>query len=84
MTKFYSESLFRTLKYCPWWPENGFHTIDDARSWASRFARWYNVEHKHSGIKYVTPNERHRGLDVKILAARKSVYRLAHQQHPEH
>ncbi|EMD3482157.1 transposase [Salmonella enterica] len=68
----------------PWWPENGFHTIDDARSWVSRFARWYNVEHKHSGIKYVTPNERHRGLDVKILATRKSVYRLAHQQHPEH
>jgi hypothetical protein len=40
-------------------------------------------EHKHSGIKYVTPDERHQGLDVKILAARKSVYRLAHQQHPE-
>ncbi|EMD3628216.1 transposase, partial [Salmonella enterica] len=50
--------MFRTLKYFPWWPENGFHTIDDARSWVSRFARWYNVEHKHSGIKYVTPNER--------------------------
>ncbi|EBU9820083.1 hypothetical protein DM334_14600 [Salmonella enterica subsp. enterica serovar Newport] len=33
----YSESLFRTLKYCPWWPENGFHTIDDARAWVSRF-----------------------------------------------
>lgn len=41
------------------------------------------LEHKHSGIKYVTPDERHRGLDVKILATRKSVYRLAHQQHPE-
>ncbi|EAA6922984.1 transposase [Salmonella enterica] len=45
----YSESLFRTLKYCPWWPESGFHIIDDARSWVSRFANWYNVEHKHSG-----------------------------------
>ncbi len=79
----YSESLFRTLKYCPWWPENGFHTIDDARAWVSRFENWYNVEHKHSEIKYVTPDERHRNLDVKILANRKSVYRLAHQQHPE-
>ncbi|MBL5912423.1 IS3 family transposase [Enterobacter asburiae] len=79
----YSESLFRTLKYCPWWPENGFHTIDDARAWVSRFVNWYNLEHKHSGIKYVTPDERHRGLDMKILAARKSVYMLAHQQHPE-
>lgn len=79
----YSESLFRTLKYCPWWPENSFHTIDDARAWVSRFVNWYNLEHKHSRLKYVTPDERHRGLDMKILAARKSFYRLAHQQHPE-
>ena len=79
----YSESLFRTLKYRPWWPENGFHKIDDARAWVSRFVNWYNLEHKHSGIKYVTPDERHRGLDMKILAARKSIYMLAHQQHPE-
>lgn len=42
----YSESLFRTIKYCPWWPENGFRTIDEARSWLSRFTRWYNLEHK--------------------------------------
>ncbi|EEO9935929.1 hypothetical protein SFE98_004250 [Salmonella enterica] len=41
--------MFRTLKYCPWWPESGFHIIDDARSWVSRFANWYNVEYKHSG-----------------------------------
>ncbi|HIB1590417.1 TPA: integrase core domain-containing protein [Salmonella enterica subsp. enterica serovar Muenchen] len=79
----YSESLFRTLKYCPWWPEDCFHTMDDEREWISRFANWYNVEHKHSGIKYVTPYERHRGLNVKILASRKSVYSLSHQQHPE-
>ncbi|EMY2016282.1 transposase, partial [Salmonella enterica] len=79
----YSESLFRTLKYCPWWPENGFRTIDDVRAWINRFVNWYNLEHKHSGIKYVTPDERHRGLDVKILAARKSVYRQAQKQHPE-
>ncbi|WP_157914730.1 integrase core domain-containing protein, partial [Escherichia coli] len=46
----YSESLFRTLKYCPWWPENGFRTIDDARVWVNRFVNWYNFEHKHSGI----------------------------------
>ncbi|HHR8285274.1 TPA: integrase core domain-containing protein, partial [Salmonella enterica subsp. enterica serovar Muenchen] len=75
--------LFRTLKYCPWWPENGFRTIDDVRAWINRFVNWYNLEHKHSGIKYVTPDERHRGLDVKILAARKSVYRQAQKQHPE-
>ncbi len=79
----YSESLFRTLKYCPWWPENGFRTIDDARVWVNRFVNWYNFEHKHSGIKYVTPAERHQGNDMKILAARKAVYQLAREQHPE-
>ena len=79
----YSESLFRTLKYCPWWPVNGFQTIDDARAWVARFVSWYNVEHKHSGIKYVTPDERHRGVDTRILSARKEVYQLARQQHPE-
>lgn len=35
----YSESLFRTLKYCPWWPENGFRTIDDARVWVNQFCK---------------------------------------------
>ncbi|EIK8162742.1 IS3 family transposase [Escherichia coli] len=79
----YSESLFRTLKYCPWWPENGFRTINDARVWVNRFVNWYNFEHKHSGIKYVTPAERHQGNDMKILAARKAVYQLAREQHPE-
>ncbi|EFN8288123.1 transposase [Escherichia coli] len=79
----YSESLFRTIKYCPWWPENGFRTIDEARSWLSRFMRWYNLEHKHSGIKYVTPDERHRGIDAQILEARKKVYREARKRHPE-
>ncbi|MCY1700964.1 integrase core domain-containing protein [Lelliottia sp. SL45] len=79
----YSESLFRTLKYCPWWPENGFQTIDDARACVTRFVGWYNLEHKHCGIKYVTPDERHHGADTGILSARKVVYKLARQQHPE-
>ncbi|EFB1629712.1 transposase [Escherichia coli] len=71
------------IKYCPWWPENGFRTINDARIWVNRFVNWYNFEHKHSGIKYVTPAERHQGNDMKILAARKAVYQLAREQHPE-
>ncbi|MEO2228379.1 integrase core domain-containing protein [Escherichia coli] len=80
----YSESLFRTIKYCPWWPENGFRTIDEARSWLSRFMRWYNLEHKHSGIKYVTPGYNAiAGIDVQILEARKKVYREVCQRHPE-
>ncbi|HHZ6381599.1 TPA: hypothetical protein ACWK8O_003937, partial [Escherichia coli] len=53
-------------------------TIDEARSWLSRFMRWYNLEHKHSGIKYVTPDERHRGIDVQILeAGKKFIAKLA-------
>ncbi|MCT8342326.1 IS3 family transposase [Photorhabdus kleinii] len=79
----YSESLFRTLKYCPWWPENGFSNIDEARNWVTRFVSWCNFEHKHSGIKYVTPDERHRGIDTQILLNRKAVYLAAHQHHPE-
>ncbi|EKN8423629.1 transposase [Escherichia coli] len=75
--------MFRTLKYCPWWPENGFRTMGDARVWVNRFVNWYNFEHKHSGIKYVTPAERHQGNNMKILAARKAVYQLAREQHPE-
>ncbi|EHB4372317.1 transposase, partial [Escherichia coli] len=83
VTLLYSESLFRTIKYCSWWPENGFRTIDEARSWLSKFTQWYNLEHKHSGIKYVTPDERHRGIDAQILEARKKVYREARKRHPE-
>ncbi|MCW1830250.1 hypothetical protein OLZ31_26020 [Enterobacter asburiae] len=59
------------------------HAITEDGEWVSRSVNWYNLEHKHSGSKYVTPDERHRGLDMKILAARKSVYMQAHQQHPE-
>ncbi|MXF08880.1 transposase, partial [Escherichia coli] len=43
--------------------------MDEARNWLSRFMRWYNLEHKHSGIKYVTPDERHRGIDAQIREA---------------
>ncbi|EFC4440291.1 hypothetical protein D9D17_23285 [Escherichia coli] len=74
-----SVSLFRTFKYSPWGPENGFLTIDDAWEWVNRFVNWYNSEHKHYGIKYVTPAGRHQGNDI----ARKAVYQPACEQHPE-
>ena len=70
----YSESLFKTVKYCPQWSVDGFHTIEDARLWVDRFVDWYNTEHKHSGIKYVTPEQRHCGLDTTILNKREEVY----------
>ncbi|MFT6046416.1 MAG: putative transposase [Arenicella sp.] len=72
----YSESLFRTLKYCPGWPKAGFNSIAEARKWVPKFVAWYNNEHRHSKIKFVTPNQRHSGLDNEILRKRKALYEL--------
>lgn len=79
----YSESLFRTLKYCPQWPSQGFANIELARDWVSDFTHWYNNEHRHSRIKFVTPAQRHRGEDKEILQSRKSVYEQAKLRTPE-
>ena len=51
----FAEALFRTAKYRPEFPLKGFTELDAARQWAVRFVRWYNHEHRHSGIRYVTP-----------------------------
>jgi len=59
----YSESLFRTCKYRPDYPQSGFDTIEDARRWVKQFVFWYNDIHRHSAIRFVTPNQRHRGED---------------------
>lgn len=79
----YSESLFKTLKYCPYYPDQPFKDIQEARQWMEKFADWYNNQHRHSGIKYVTPSQRHAGLDVAILAARKAAYQRAREAKPE-
>lgn len=79
----YSESLFRTLKYCPQWPRKGFSCVEDARTWVHRFVEWYNTQHRHSGIRYVTPDEKHRGKDIGILARRKIIYETARETNPE-
>jgi transposase InsO family protein len=76
------ESLFRTAKYRPQFPVKGFATLDDARAWAGEFVHWYNVEHHHSGIRYVSPAERHDGRDVAILAARHALYQQARERNP--
>lgn len=78
----YVESFFRTLKYCPRWPSEGFATLDDARRWVGRFMHWYNEEHRHSAIKFVTPSQRHRGEDTSILAKRQKVYADAKRRNP--
>ena len=79
----YSESLFRTLKYRPTWPSAGFLDLAEAQAWVKRFADWYNQEHRHSQIKYVTPEQRHKGEDIDILAQRREVYEQAKTQRPE-
>ena len=79
----YVESLFRTLKYCPSWPSQGFENLQAAREWANRFMNWYNCEHRHSALKFVTPSQRHKGEDIKILEQRKSLYERSKAAHPE-
>lgn len=79
----YSEALFRTVKYRPEYPTSGFETIETARNWAFRFVRWYNHEHQHSAIRYVTPAQRHCGQDVQILEKRQRLYESAKACNPE-
>jgi putative transposase len=78
----YSESLFKTLKYRPSYPDSAFSGIDQAREWVSRFVKWYNTEHLHSAIRFVTPGSRHLGRDTAILAKRSAVYEKAKQLNP--
>jgi len=78
----FAESLFRTAKYRPEFPARGFETLETARQWAAAFVHWYNLEHKHSGIRYVSPHQRHAGEDHAILAARHTLYTKAQKRNP--
>lgn len=78
----YSESLFRTLKYRPEYPEHAFADVQAARAWVQGFVDWYNHEHLHSSINFVTPQQRHTGEHKAILAKRKQVYRDAKSKNP--
>jgi len=78
----YSESLFRTLKYRPELPVTPFETLLQARRWATDLVHWYNDEHRHSAIGFVTPSQRHAGLDVALLQDRAMVYERARQANP--
>lgn len=76
------ESLFRTLKYRPEYPRKPFASIAAARAWVGDFVGWYNDEHLHSAIRYVTPSDRHAGRDAAILAARTKLYDRAKKRAP--
>ena len=76
----FAEALFRTAKYRPEFPIKGFADLHTARQWAMRFVQWYNDEHRHSGIRYVTPAQRHAGQDRPLLEARHGVYQSARER----
>ena len=79
----YAESLFKTLKYVPDFQPQGFGRLTEARFWVKRFVEWYNKEQRHSGIQYVTLEERHTRKDREILEQRKKVYNKAKEKHPQ-
>ena len=79
----YAESIFRTCKYRPNYPLSGFEDLTQARKWVLSFVKWYNHEHRHSGLNFLTPYQRHTGLDQEILEKRREVYEQAKAAHPE-
>ncbi len=78
----YSEALFRTLKYCPAYPTQPFADLATATAWVAHFVAWYNRVHQHSAIRFVTPDDRHTGRDIALLAKRHQVYTQARARHP--
>ena len=76
------EALFRTAKYRPQFPASGFADLQAARTWASQFVAWYNHEHRHSAIRFVSPAQRHAGHDQTILARRHALYVEAREANP--
>jgi transposase InsO family protein len=79
----YSEALFRTLKHGPGYPRVPFASLEAATQWVTRFVAWYNAEHRHSAIRFVTPDQRHFGQDHQLLARRKALYERARRIKPE-
>jgi transposase InsO family protein len=78
----YSESLFRTMKYRPEYPAKPFENIVQAQSWVDDFVFWYNTQHLHSSIRFITPDDRHFGREQHILANRRKVYEKARRRNP--
>jgi putative transposase len=78
----FAEALFRTAKHRPDFPGAGFADLAAAREWAAAFVFWYNYQHRHSGIRHVSPAQRHAGEDGSILAARHALYQQAREANP--
>jgi putative transposase len=78
----FSEALFRTLKYAPAYPRQPFADVAAARAWVTGFVAWYNTQHLHSAIRFVTPDDRHAGRDTALLLARRAVFLRAQRRTP--
>jgi len=78
----FSEAQFRTLKYCPHFPER-FGSIEDGRAFGQAFFRWYNQDHRHSGLGFLTPATVHVGQAASVRAQRDRVLTAAYAAHPE-
>ncbi len=79
----YSESLFKTMKYCPEFPKKGFSSLQDAREWVLKFVNWYNNDHLHSGLNFISPMDRRLNKDIEMLKNRQKVYEQARNLRPE-
>jgi putative transposase len=79
----FSESIFKTMKYRPSYPQRPFENLLAARQWVGTFVHWYNEQHRHSAIGFVTPAQRHAGLDAALLSKRVELYEAAKARHPE-
>ena len=78
----YSEALFRTLKYRPHMPVKPFIGLLQARRWVTDLVHWYNHEHRHSAISFVTTAQRHMQVDQALLNGRVKVYAAARHANP--
>ena len=78
----FSESHFKTMKYRPSYPKDGFYSIEEAREWVLAFVNWYNNMHYHSALKFMTPSSRHNGETEAIVANRNKVYEAAKALNP--
>jgi transposase InsO family protein len=79
----FAESVMRTVKYHPSYPDQPFADLAAGRNWVAAFVAWYNEQHLHSGIGFVTPTQRHLGVDQEILAHRRRTYALARARRPD-
>ena len=78
----FSEALFRTMKYRPEYPSQPFASVEEAQRWVDGFVAWYNTEHLHSEIRFVTPDDRHFGREEALLKQRREVYEQARRRNP--